>query len=314
MKNVDLQLWRFVLGVLVVFAVMADTGLARVVQQTDCRIIEHAMGRSCVPPQPGRVVVLDTGELDIALALGVMPVGAVTPYELGRFPAYLLDRTDGITPVGTIPQPDLERIVSLKPDLIIGSSTRHAGIYGQLSAIAPTVFSEDIGASWKQNLKLFAKALGGVGRAEDLLRQYHARLNRLRDSMAARGSIIPTVSLVRGMQDHVRIYLQDSFSGSILDDAGLPRPAGQRKEGFAITLRSPDTIGRLDGDIVVMSFYGSKHSALLSQWMESPFWSLLSAAKSDDVREVEDSYWMLGLGPIAAMRVVEDLERILADG
>ena len=59
------------------------------------RLIQHAMGETCVPKDIKRLVVLDTGELDSALALGVKPVGAVQ--AIGGFPSYLKDRTDGIT-------------------------------------------------------------------------------------------------------------------------------------------------------------------------------------------------------------------------
>lgn len=282
------------------------------VMAADCRVIEHAMGRSCVPLQPERIVVLGTGELDAALALGLTPVGAVTPYELGRFPEYLRDQTQSIMRVGTWSQPDLERIVALKPDLILSSQTRHAGIYDQLSAIAPTVFSADIGASWKDNLRLFARALGRTERGASILQRYRARLAQVREALAVRVPL-PTVSLVRGMPDHVRIYLQDSFSGSILSDAGLPRPPGQKGKGFVITLRSPDTIGRLNADVVLVSFYGPKESTLLYDWMHGPFWSLLAATKSGAVQPVDDSYWMLGLGPLAALRVARDLQHIFAD-
>lgn len=84
--------------------------------ETGCRVVAHAMGQSCVPLRPERVVVLGTGELDAALALGLTPVGAVTPYEIGRFPEYLRGYIKGIVRVGTWSQPDLERIVALKPD------------------------------------------------------------------------------------------------------------------------------------------------------------------------------------------------------
>src|SRR5687768_2031480 len=53
------------------------------------RPVEHAMGHSCVPEAPQRVVVLDTGELDSALAVGVKPVGAVSAFADGELPSYL---------------------------------------------------------------------------------------------------------------------------------------------------------------------------------------------------------------------------------
>ncbi len=39
----------------------------------EARTITHAMGETKVPANPQRVVVLDTGELDAAMTLGITP-------------------------------------------------------------------------------------------------------------------------------------------------------------------------------------------------------------------------------------------------
>lgn len=97
--------------VLLFVASLATTALGQTCQG---RLIQHAMGETCVPKVAQRVVVLDTGELDSALALGVKPVGAVTaPGQ--PFQGYLLSLTEGIQSVGTIQQPNLEKILALKP-------------------------------------------------------------------------------------------------------------------------------------------------------------------------------------------------------
>ncbi|MDP9352451.1 MAG: ABC transporter substrate-binding protein, partial [Chloroflexota bacterium] len=111
------------------------------------RTIEHAMGTAEVPANPQRVVALDTGELDAAMTLGVKPVGAVEAIPGEGFPSYL-EGTEGIENVGTIEQPNLEKIAALKPDLILSSKLRHEVIYPQLSKIAPTVFAETVGVVW----------------------------------------------------------------------------------------------------------------------------------------------------------------------
>lgn len=279
----------------------------------DCRQVAHAKGEACVTRMPKRIVVLDTGELDIALALGVVPTGATVPDALGYRPGYLPPAQSDIMSVGTIQQPNLEAIAALKPDLILGSVLRHGPLYTQLSRIAPTVFSEKIGASWKDNLTLFADALGRSERAEAILAAYNRRLDALRAQLS-QGGKLPQVSVVRSLPDHVRVYLRDSFIGSIIEDAGLPRPEHQRDRGFAIRLRSPDAIDLLDGDIVFVTYYGAKPASMLSDWRKGPFWPLLDAVQSDRVHDVADGSWMLGLGPIAAMKVVDDLELLLADG
>jgi iron complex transport system substrate-binding protein len=127
------------------------------------RTISHAMGSTKVPAAPRRVVVLDTGELDSAVALGVKPVGAVEAIAGAGFPEYLASQVEGVAKVGTIEQPNLEAIAALRPDLILSSKVRHEAIYDQLSRIAPTIFSEEVGVTWKENFALHAEALGKAG-------------------------------------------------------------------------------------------------------------------------------------------------------
>jgi len=104
-------------------------------EESATRTVEHAMGESEVPEEPERVVVLDTGELDSAVSLGVTPVGAVEAVPGEGFPSYL-EGVEGVEIVGTIEEPNLETISTLEPDLILSSNLRHEGIYDQLSQIA----------------------------------------------------------------------------------------------------------------------------------------------------------------------------------
>lgn len=79
------------------------------------RTVTHTMGTTEVPAEPKRVVVLDTGELDTAITLGVVPIGAVrAPVDDGLLD-YLGDQTAEIKLVGAIAQPNLELIAGLKP-------------------------------------------------------------------------------------------------------------------------------------------------------------------------------------------------------
>src|SRR5690349_13787989 len=92
------------------------------------RLVKHAMGETKVPAHPQRVVVLDTGELDDSIALGVIPVGSVSALKDSGYLSYLQDKTKNIVNVGTIAQPNLEKIASLNPDLILSSKMRHESI------------------------------------------------------------------------------------------------------------------------------------------------------------------------------------------
>lgn len=274
----------------------------------DGRLIEHAMGTSCVPLEPQRVVVLDTGELDSALALGVKPVGAVSAFADGGFPEYLGERTEGIELVGTIAEPNLEAILALHPDLILSSRLRHEAIYDQLSQIAPTVFTETVGVVWKENLLANGESLGKRDAAEALLAGYDARLAELR---AALGEL-PTVSIVRFLPGQVRIYLSESFIGTIIEDAGLPRPVSQQAEEFALYV-DREGIVLMDADVMFVTTYGPAEATGFEQFRNDPLWQALGVVREGEVHFVPDAYWMLGIGPIAADLVVDDLFTYLVE-
>lgn len=276
----------------------------------ETRTVTHAMGTTEVPANPQRVVVLDTGELDSALALGVKPVGAVSAFPDGELPSYLEGMTEGIEVVGTITEPNLEAILALNPDLILSSKVRHEEIYDELSAIAPTVFAETVGVVWKENFLLNAEALGKQADARALLEAYEARLEELR---AALGDQPPAVSVVRFLPGQVRIYLKDTFIGTILEDAGIPRPEAQDVNDFAIYVEDQEGIPQMDGDVIFFTTYGPADGTQMADYVNSPLWQQLSAVRNGRVHEVPDSYWMLGIGMLAANRVIDDLFFYLVD-
>jgi iron complex transport system substrate-binding protein len=278
------------------------------------RVVKHAMGETKVPANVKRVVVLDTGELDIVLALGIKPVGAVIPQAESEFPNYLKGKVDGIERVGTISEPNLETIAALRPDLILTNTLRHEKIYDKLSKIAPTV----VGVRpnfWKDNLKLYAEALGKTPEAQKWITDYNQRLVEFKQKMG--DNLGKTkVSIIRSMPDHARIYLGNSFSGGVLKDAGVPRPATQDKSSedpaqFVFAKVTEEQIPDMDGDVIFALYYGREKGDSLARLFKSPLWSQLNAVKQNKVIEVDDGHWGLGLGPIAANRIVDDLFKYL---
>ncbi|MED0680498.1 iron-siderophore ABC transporter substrate-binding protein [Aneurinibacillus thermoaerophilus] len=272
------------------------------------QVIKHAMGETKLKKKPERVVTLDNGALDNVLALGVKPVGAATVFADHPFPSYLKG-VEGIEKVGTINQPNLETIAALQPDLILGSKDTHEAIYEKLSQIAPTVFVETLGATWKENLKLQAEALGKTKEAEKLLNDYNNRIEEFKVKMGDR--LTKThVSILRPRKDNVTVYLRDNFSGSIIQDAGLPRPAAQDKNEFSVKLNE-ERVADMEGDAIFW-FTRDEENLLTSKIMSNPTWKQFKAVKENKVYRVSDETWLSGLGYQAANRVVDDLFANLA--
>ncbi len=275
------------------------------------RAVRHAMGTTKITGTPERVVVLDTGELDSAVALGVKPIGAVEAIAGEGLPAYLGDAVEGIEVVGTIEQPNIEAIAALQPDLILSSKVRHEAIYDQLARVAPTVFSEEVGVTWKENFVLHARALGLTGEAKRLQAEYEDKARELEAALGDKRAD-STVSVVRSVGDEVRIYQNANFLGTILEDAGLPRPEAQDKDEFSETATA-ERIPDLDGDLMILSRFGDDHR-LLERLQDNRLWGRLDVVKADRVFEVPDDLWFLGIGNFAARKVLDDLRAVALDG
>jgi len=274
------------------------------------RTVTHAMGTTEVPAQPTRVVVLDTGELDAVVALGVTPVGAVTTDVSSDFPSYLRDKLSGTQKVGTIQQPELETIASLQPDLILSNKRRHAELYDKLSEIAPTVFAEDVGKVWKENFLLDAEALGKKAEGERLLAEYEQRAKELGQSLGDPSSV--TVSAVRFVagSETIRAYTDNSFLGTVLTDVGVSRPEGQ-KGTATFNEVSRENVAQLNGDVLLYSSYGSPDVSGEKAVTEGPQWAQLSAVQQGKAFRVDDDYFYTGIGLTAANRVLDDLQNYL---
>lgn len=141
--------------------------------------VEHKYGTTEVKAEPKRVVTLGLSDQDAVLALGTKPVGAIdwfkeTPY--GKWP--WAKPLWGDTPpevVGERDEYNMEKIASLKPDLILA---QYSGMkqeqYDTLSKIAPVVAQpkgfEDYQAPWQDSARLAGKALGKADEIEKLIK------------------------------------------------------------------------------------------------------------------------------------------------
>jgi iron complex transport system substrate-binding protein len=276
------------------------------------RIISHAMGTTKINGTPQRIVVLTNEATDIVLALGIKPIGAVKSWQGDPYYDYIQAEMAGVPVVGDEFQPNLERIVALNPDLIIGSKVRQEQTYSQLSAIAPTVFSETIGVSWKDNLKLYAEALNREENAKKILADWDRRVAEFKTKLGNKQSL--EVSLIRFLPGMARIYYNDSFPGQIIEEVGLQRPDSQDKDKFAAEVGLED-IPELDGDILFYFTYteGERKTAIAQEWLNHPLWQSLEVVRNDKVYRVNDVFWTTSGGVQAANKVLDDLHEYLLD-
>ncbi|MER5897491.1 iron-siderophore ABC transporter substrate-binding protein [Streptomyces sp. NPDC001876] len=267
------------------------------------RTLTHAMGKTEIKAAPERVVVLDVGEFDNVVSLGVKPVGYAPSEGDAAIPSYLEKDAGNPKNVGTINSLNLEAIAGLKPDLILGSQLRAADKYDELSKIAPTVFSIRPGFTWKENYLLNAAALDRTAKAKSELAAYETNAKKLGEDI---GPDKPTISMVRYLPDRIRLYAKASFIGTILQDTGLPRPENQQIDDLAAEI-SPENIDQADADWIFTGVYGDAKATERDTAQANPLWKNLGAVKAGRAKDVSDETWYLGLGVTSANLVLDDL-------
>lgn len=95
------------------------------VKAKDSYSIKHAMGETTVNGTPKRVVVLTNEGAEALLTVGVTPVGTTKPRAGDEWYPHLAKELKNTKVVGTERDINLEAVMKLQPDLIIGNKMRH---------------------------------------------------------------------------------------------------------------------------------------------------------------------------------------------
>ena len=277
--------------------------------------MEHTMGSTTIESVPKRVVALDPSYIDAALLLEADLVGYVQYRQdpTAPFAPYLGDvaeATKDAVNVGTLAEPNLEKILELQPDLIVSAKVRHEALYSQLSKIAPTIFSVSTGPTWKENVVFLGEALGKQAKAEELVKAYEDRAAKVGAEILAKKPDA-TYSLIRFTGgDTARLYSSKSFIGEIMADMNIPRPKDQpdsEKEIFVPL--SAEQILQGDAGLVMVSAFtpvgaeGDKARAQQQAFQSNPLWQRLQG----EVKNVDDATFLASVSIQGAHAVITEL-------
>ena len=312
----------FVLGYLVVVVLAAcQSQNSELTSSKSCHWVEHMAGKTCVPDQIERLVTLDSPSFEYAIALGLKPVGTV---DTQRLNSYLQDQLKGVVDVGQYGEPNLESVLALKPDLILGLDSNNQHLYSQAAQIAPTVlFRFEHSGLWKEVFLVYSQALKRESTEQQVMANYRQRLQEFKQRFEARSAPLQ-VSVVRIYPAKINLYFRDSFPGTVLQDAGLARPQTQDLSAAEAQRRyqnpiqasiSLEALDQADGDaIFVWTSENTPEEKQTAQqkWEElqaDPLWQQLNAVQNNRVYFVP-SYW-IGSGPLAANAILDDLFKYL---
>ena len=272
--------------------------------------IQHALGTTEVALNPSRIAVLDYFTVEALMVLGVEPIAA--PAIIMNNLLHLPPADNEIADVGSPREPSLEKIATLKPDLILATKTFiEADTYELLSQIAPTVvFDNDGFTEWQGLTQLCAELLGKEAEAERLKAEYEAKLQTFKTQLDT-SQIQVSVASFYGEQ--ISVFGKETFTGTVLEAAGLSRPP---KQAAGANDQIPlELLGDIDGDVLFVMKPQSQTDVAadvrvaLEKIQANPLWNQLNVVQAKQVYEV-DAYWF-GVGYIAADLILDDLMKYL---
>lgn len=275
----------------------------------------QAAAASAPGATPQRVLALSERDLDCALALGLKPVGATLGRAQAGFPPYLARPAEGVASLGAFANPSMDRVISARPDLILAGGLSDPKLMAQLERIAPVLAGPAVAEPWQQTLARIAQRVQRTEAEGQVLARYQQRVAALKAKLAAQQG--RSVSLVRWTPQGPVYMKGQAFAGLVLADLGLTRPPRQQETGAGHSAPlSREALAEIDADWLLLGLFatGAAHDPqALATLMQQPEFRTLRAAKAGRVREVDAALWTVTGGPLAALAVLDDVERLMVN-
>ncbi|HEU6073563.1 TPA: iron-siderophore ABC transporter substrate-binding protein, partial [Streptococcus pneumoniae] len=274
-------------------------------QAPDKIVLDHAFGQTILDKKPERVATIAWGNHDVALALGIVPVGfskanygvsadkGVLPWTEEKIKelngkANLFDDLDGL---------NFEAISNSKPDVILAG---YSGItkedYDTLSKIAPVAAykSKPWQTLWRDMIKIDSKALGMEKEGDELIKNTEARISKeLEKHPEIKGKIkgkkVLFTMINAADTSKFWIYTSKDPRANYLTDLGLVFPESlkefESEDSFAKEISAEEANKINDADVIIT--YGDDKT--LEALQKDPLLGKINAIKNGAVAVIPDN-------------------------
>lgn len=274
-------------------------------------VVEHELGETTVEKNPENVVAFDFGSLDTLDKLDI-DVAAVPKQNI---PEYINQYdTDKYENVGSLKEPDFEKLAEIDPELIIISS-RQADLYDQLTEIAPTIYlgvdETDYMNSFENNVSIIGEIFNKEEEAQTELDAIEGQI----DATAEKAEEADKSGLiVLANDDKISAYGPSSRFGLIHDVLGV-NPVDEDIEASThgmnvsfeyVTEQDPDLLYVIDRGAAI----GEESAAEIV--VENKLMEKTKAYKEDNIIYLDPEYWYLSGGGLQSVsKMVEEVNESL---
>lgn len=308
---------KLVVFMLILVVAVAGCGQKDTEEKTEMTTIKDELGTEKIKKNPKRVVVLEYSFADYLAALDMKPVGIADDGSTKNITKSVRDKIGAYESVGSRPQPNMEVISKLKPDLIIADVSRHKKIKSELSKIAPTIMLVSGTGDYNANIEAFktvAKAVGKEKEGEKRLEKHDKILAEIRKKIEQ--STLKSAFAFGISRAGMFINNEDTFMGQFLIKMGIQPEVtkdktthvGERKGGPYIYLNNEE-LANINPKVMILATDG-KTDKNRTKFIDPAVLKSLKAVKDNKVYDVDRNKWLKSRGIIASESMAEDLEKI----
>jgi len=247
---------------------------------------------------PDRIISLAPGNTEILFALGLEDkIVGVTDYC--DYPESATNKEK----IGGYSDPNIEKIVSLMPDLIVANGTHLKQIEELEKFGIPSVVIEPKNIDeMLDSIELVGKATGQHEKATALIDELNERIKKVEDMVSKvpadnRPKVVyelwHTPIMVAGPGTYVDDIIQRAGGENIAKDADKEYPEYSQE---MIIAKNPD--------IIIFSYHGTSGGETVESIMQRPGWDKINAIKNKKVFYVDEN-----LVQRASPRLVDGLEQ-----
>lgn len=270
--------------------------------------IQHELDETEVKKNPDKVVVFDFGVLDTMNKLGI----EVTGLPKTNIPSYLSKFEDEkYENVGSLKEPDFEKIYEIQPELIIISG-RQSDLYDQLTEIAPTIYLGVDPANYMETFRSNTKTIGTIFDKEAEVEEELAAIQESINSLHEKASAIDKKALiVLANEGKVSAYgpssrfglIHDVFGFKAVDENLEVSTHGQSISFEYIVEKDPDYLFVIDRGAAI----GDDSSA--KQVIENELVQNTNAYQDGNIVYLDPNYWYLSGGGLESVQeMVKEIE------
>ena len=258
-----------------------------------------------------RVVAIEWESAENVLALGVDPVG-VGDREIYRdWVAAGEDLPESTQSVGTRGEASLEKIASLKPDLIVAGRDGIEKSRAQLERIAPVAvldIAPDPGSDateWERmttQVQRLGVLLGKPEAADALLARLERTLDEQRAKVERAGATGQSVALVQGFTDgkpSARLFDDGAQLVEVLRRLGLENAFDGKRQRWGITPAGLEGLRRVADADWLLTLALPSDDPFRETWSENPAYRRFPVVERDRVVPLGGDTWPWG-GPLSA--------------